>query len=97
MDIPTLVLVPLLAAIVLAAALGATRLLRAWRTEGPTLAREDGDRMALEDEKHRLLVVLKDLEFEHQMGKISREDFDGLRRFYEQEAVRVIKALEARP
>lgn len=95
MDLPTLLLVPLMALIVLAATVGAARLLRAWRDgAAEAMVIEDADRIALEDEKHRLLLVLKDLEFEHQMGKISVEDYEGLRRFYEQEAVRVIKELE---
>lgn len=98
MDVPTLILAPALVAIVLFAVVAVARLLRTWRA-GAGVERvrvEDRDLIALEDEKHRLLVTLQDLELEHQLGKIDDSDYEGLRAFYEQEAVRVIRALEAR-
>ena len=98
MHAATLILVPILAVVLLFASLWGGRMIRAWQQsrEGGRVAHEDRDRLALEDEKQRLLIALGDLDHEHLLGKISDEDHAGLKRFYEREAVRVMKALEAR-
>lgn len=98
MDAPTLVLVPILTAFILFAAVRAAALVRTFLRDGgrASVSEEDADRIALEDEKHRILTTIKDLEHEHQLGKLSDADYDGLRSFYEREAVRVIDALEVK-
>jgi len=97
MDAPTLILVPFLAAALLFAMVRAAALMRTWRESatGPTVPERDRDRIALEDEKHRLLATLRDLEHEYLLGKLSDEDYDGLKRYFEGEAVRVIRELDA--
>ncbi|RMD93189.1 MAG: zinc-ribbon domain-containing protein [Calditrichaeota bacterium] len=52
---------------------------------------------ALEDllaERDNLLAAIKDLEFDLEMGKISREDFNPLIREYRQKASRIFQSLE---
>ena len=99
MDAPTLVLVPILTAVLLVAAVRAAALVKTLLRDGgrAVVAEEDADRIALEDEKHRILTTIKDLEHEHELGKLSDADYEGLRSFYEREAVRVIEALEKNP
>lgn len=48
----------------------------------------------LQREKQSLLKAIKEMEFDHQMGKTSAEDFRELTRFYRARAIEVIKALE---
>ena len=57
---------------------------------------EERIRIGLEDDKERLLLALRDLEFEHEMGKVSDGDYAAMRRRLEQQALDVIGALEAR-
>lgn len=52
------------------------------------------DRAALLDEKKSLLRAIKDLEYEHAVGKISPEDFKRLDRAYRVRAKEVIALLE---
>lgn len=96
MSVPTLVLVPLFALVLLLAALSVSRLVRTWREaeSGPAII-DDPERLALEDEKQRLLSTLRDLEHEHQLGKLSDADHDGLKRHFERETVRILDRLEA--
>jgi hypothetical protein len=49
----------------------------------------------LEREKRSLLKAIKEIEFDHHMGKMSDDDADELTRFYRARAIEVIKALEA--
>ncbi|GBD93749.1 hypothetical protein BMS3Abin05_01343 [bacterium BMS3Abin05] len=48
----------------------------------------------LEQKKNELLATLKEIEFEHQMGKTSLPDYNRLKQKYEIETVQVIKELE---
>lgn len=94
----TAVLVPLFALVVLLAALTVSRLVRAWRVDrvsgGGDYTPEDPERLALEDEKQRLLATLKDIDHEHALGKLSDVDHQGLKRHFEREAIRVIARLD---
>jgi hypothetical protein len=45
-------------------------------------------------EKKALLRALKDIEFDHQMGKMSDEDAGQLQRYYRARAIEVLKALD---
>jgi hypothetical protein len=45
-------------------------------------------------EKKSLLRALKDIEFDHQMGKMSDEDAAQLQRYYRARAIEVLKALD---
>jgi hypothetical protein len=58
----------------------------------PTSARR---RRELEREKQRLLKALKELEFDHEMGKISEADFSEIGGVYRVRALRVYRQLDA--
>lgn len=51
-------------------------------------------RAALLEEKHALLISLKDLMFEKELGKLSEQDFLVLERRYRQQAYAVLQALD---
>lgn len=53
-----------------------------------------GQRDELLREKRILLKAIKEIEFDHQMGKTSDEDAAELARFYRLRAIEIIKALE---
>ncbi len=53
-------------------------------------------RRELEREKYWLLKAIKELEFDHQMNKISLEDFNEIAGRYRTRAVRVIRELDAK-
>jgi hypothetical protein len=57
-----------------------------WRAEGP--------RDELLREKRSLLKAIKEIEFDHQMGKMSDTDAEELSTFYRSRAIEIIKALE---
>jgi len=65
---------------------------------GPTGASSwssgEPDRGALEDEKNALLRALKDLEYEHEVGKIDDEDYARLERAYRARAKDVLVELD---
>jgi hypothetical protein len=48
----------------------------------------------LRDEKRRLLRAIKELEFDHGMGKLSQGDFDAVIATYRLRAIEVMRALE---
>lgn len=48
----------------------------------------------LERQKRALLKAIKEIEFDHQLGKMSDEDAEELTRFYRGRAIEVIKLLE---
>lgn len=62
--------------------------------EGDDFWKPIGRRAELEREKRALLKAIKEIEFDHQMGKMSDEDAEELTRFYRGRAIEVIKALE---
>ncbi len=97
MSLPTLLLTPMLAAVLLVVAAMVVRLARSWGDSAASarVAREDADRIALEDARDRALTTLKDLEHEFRMGKLDERDYEELRSFYEHEAVRLMAALDA--
>ena len=53
-----------------------------------------GRRDELELEKRSLLKAIKEIEFDHQMGKMSNDDANQLTSLYRRRAIEVIKALE---
>ncbi len=57
-------------------------------------ARTQGDKTRREDEFQRLLRGLKELEFDHEMGKISEEDFSGLEQAYRTRAIDLMQELD---
>lgn len=96
MSVATLVMVPLFAVVVLYATLAVARLVRSLReAESASAFVDDPERLALEDEKQRLLSTLRDLDHEHALGKLSDADHDGLKRHFERETVRLLDRLEA--
>ena len=61
---------------------------------GPTPAAGSGDRLAsLKAKKQLLDENITDLEFEYRMGKLSKEDFDGLQAGCTNEAIELKQAL----
>ena len=69
---PTWILAPVITTVLLAVALQLARMVRSWRPGPQALsAEEHRDRIALEDEKHRLLVTVQDLDAEFAMGKLT--------------------------
>jgi hypothetical protein len=53
-----------------------------------------GLRLELEREKRTLLKAIKEAEFDHQMGKLSKRDFDEMIQVYRTRAIEVIKLLD---
>lgn len=49
----------------------------------------------LEDSRDSLLQTIKELEFDHEAGKLSTEDFKELNTIYRQKAVTVLKSIDA--
>jgi len=49
------------------------------------------------EERHRVLRAIKELDFDHAMGKISDEDFAKVRQGYELRAVEIMRALRQEP
>ncbi len=48
----------------------------------------------LEAKKVEIYKAIKDIEFDYEMGKLSREDFEELRSQYKAEAVKILKQLD---
>ena len=51
----------------------------------------------LREEKRRVLRAINELQFDHDMGKLSDEDYRKVRELYELRAIEVMRALEAEP
>jgi hypothetical protein len=49
------------------------------------------------EERHRVLRAIKELDFDHAMGKISDEDFTRVRQGYELRAVEIMRVLRQEP
>jgi hypothetical protein len=58
---------------------------------------EPASRRELRDERRRLLRAINELRFDHDMGKLSDEDYRAVREAYELRAVEVMRALEEEP
>lgn len=72
----------------------------AWAATAPESSLDDLDRAGgqyedLQAEKKTLLRALKEIEFDHQMGKMSDEDAAQLQRYYRSRAIEVLKAIDA--
>jgi hypothetical protein len=76
-----------------------------WRTGASAVAssEEDGDSTwakpagalgELEREKRTLLKAIKEADFDHQMGKLSKHDFEDMTRSYRARAIEVLKEIE---
>ena len=93
----TLLMTPLLAVVLLLVTLELARMASGWFDSrgGACTTGEERVRLGLEDDKERLLLALRDLEFEHEMGKVSDGDYGAMRSRLEQEALEVIGALKA--
>ncbi|MGB1016190.1 MAG: hypothetical protein ACPG4T_18790, partial [Nannocystaceae bacterium] len=57
-------------------------------------SRTQGEKTRRQDEFQRLLRGLKELEFDHEMGKISEHDFSSLEQAYRARALDLMQALE---
>ncbi|MGB0589838.1 MAG: hypothetical protein ACPGU1_09180 [Myxococcota bacterium] len=96
MSTSTLLMTPLLAVVMLLVALEVARMVHGWlRSRGGEQSEaEERVRIGLEDDKERLLLALRDLEFEHEMGKVSDSDYTTMKSRIEQEALEVIGSLK---
>jgi hypothetical protein len=76
-----------------------------WRTGAAAVTEDDGGVDStwakpagalgeLEREKRTLLKAIKEAEFDHQMGKLSQADVDGMVRTYRARAIEVMKEIE---
>ncbi|UCC65150.1 MAG: hypothetical protein JSV36_09005 [Anaerolineae bacterium] len=65
------------------------------RRRTTTMAEGERQRPELEARREALYVALKDLEFDHEMGKLSAEDYAALRERYTVQAVAVLQQLDA--
>ena len=92
----TWLITPVLTLVLLVALIYLARMLRGWRIGGEEHVQEvHRDRVALEDEKHRLLVTVQDLQIEYELGKLTEEDYTEMKLRFEREAVGIIEKLEA--
>ena len=92
----TYIITPLLAAAILFVVVALARMLMAWRaSHHRELALvESVERIRLEDQKERLLINLRDLDFEFRLGKLSKSDYSELRSEHEKEAMLIIYELD---
>jgi hypothetical protein len=65
------------------------------RRRTTTMAKGERQRAELEARREALYTALKDLEFDHEMGKLSAEDYAALRERYTVQAVAVLQQLDA--
>ncbi len=65
-----------------------------FRTEQSAAIPLSQDRARLLEQKHALLVSLKDLAFERDLGKLSEQDYERLEREYRKRALAVLQALD---
>jgi len=97
MSAASFVLVPICAAALILAALCVARLARAWKaSDNVRVVEDDRARVALLDEKDRLLVTLKDLDQEFALGKLSPADHDAMKARFEAETLQVMDRLAKR-
>jgi hypothetical protein len=96
MSTSTLLMTPLLAVVMLLVTLELSRMVHGWlgSHRGERSRAEERVRIGLEDDKERLLLGLRDLEFEHEMGKVSDSDYAAMKSRIEQEALEVIGSLK---
>lgn len=69
-------------------------LLRAARSDDTSDLRRDEELQQLESRKEGALATIKELEFDLNMGKISDEDYEALKKQYTDDAVGYIKEIE---
>ena len=92
----TWLITPALTLVLMVAVIYLARMLRGWHIGGEQQAvGVRRDRVALEDEKHRLLVTVQDLQIEYELGKLTEEDYTAMKQRFEREAVAIIEKLEA--
>ncbi len=66
-------------------------------TGDDTVVEPPAARIALEEERDRVLAALKELEFDHRTGKISDEDYRALVGDLRRDAAEVLRALDREP
>ena len=94
MTTSTLVITPLVTLVMLLAWVQLARMLSGWKIgKLKQVGREEHDRIALEDEKLRLLTAVHDCDYEHELGKLSDEDHKTMRARFEADAIAVIEKL----
>jgi hypothetical protein len=95
MTTSTLVITPLVTIVMLLAWVQLARMLSGWKIgKLKQVGREEHDRIALEDEKVRLLTAVHDCDYEYELGKLSDEDHRTMRARFEADAVAVIEKLK---
>ncbi len=95
MTTSTFVITPLVTIAILLAWVQLARMLSGWRIGRlKKVGHEEQDRIALEDEKVRLLTAVHDCDYEHELGKLSDEDHRVMRARFEADAIAVIEKLK---
>ncbi len=56
--------------------------------------KKNGSLSRLQQSKTELLSAIKEIDFEYQMGKLARDDYDRLKQEYEGNAVRVLQEID---
>ncbi len=92
----TLLLTPLLTLVLLLIIAQVARMARGWADSrvGERAGEEQRERISLEDDKERLLLSLRDLEFEHAMGRLEDSDYAKMKARLEGDAIAIIERLE---
>jgi len=96
MTLVTYIIAPLLAAVIIFVLVALARLVTGCRLEQDEgyLLVDSAERIRLEDQKERVLINLRDLDFEFRLGKLSESDYTELRTEQENEAVLIIHELD---
>lgn len=95
MTTSTLIITPLVTIVMLLAWVQLARMLSGWKIgKLKQVGREQHDRIALEDEKLRLLTAVHDCDYEYELGKLSDEDHKTMRARFEADAIAVIEKLK---
>lgn len=63
-------------------------------SEGAPLGSEQTELRELLDEKQTVYAAIKELEFDHQAGKLSLEDYEQARHSYELRAIALLKQID---
>ena len=64
-------------------------------SEGAPLGSEQTELQELLDEKQTVYAAIKELEFDHQAGRLSLEDYEQARHSYELRAIAILKQIDA--
>lgn len=77
---------------------GATRARKAGRRQPARMSQASTDEATALEERHRQIVMaLRDLDFDHDLGKVTEEDYSAARAQLVAEGAQILRALDATP